>query len=72
MQDQAAQRACRDDVGDRLRAEEHRDLTEELAPAEAGALVAIDDDRGFAVEDDVEGRPGKARAVTFSPSANAA
>src|SRR5207342_1765865 len=61
-EDQAAQRSQRDHVGDGRLAKENGDLAEEVAAAEPGALVAIDDDRGLAVEDDVEGGPGEALA----------
>ena len=46
--------AGRDDVGDRRLAEDDRDLAEELAAGQPGALGAVDDDRRLAVEDDVE------------------
>ena len=55
-EDEAAQRPRRDDVGDGRLAEQDRDLAEEVAAAERGALLAVDDDRGLAVEDDVERR----------------
>ena len=52
-QDQAAQRADGHDVGDRWLAQQDRDLAEELAPAELRPLLAVDHDRGLAVEDEV-------------------
>ena len=52
----------RDDVRDRRLAEDDRDLAEELAAAEPGALRAVDDDRRLAIEDDVEAGPGEALA----------
>ena len=48
--------ARRDDVGDRRLAEQDRDLAEEVAARQRRPLLAVDDDVGLAVEDDVERR----------------
>ena len=59
---QHAQLARRDDVGDRRLAEQDRHLTEEVALAQAGDLVAVDAHRDLAVEDHVEAGAGEALA----------
>jgi hypothetical protein len=53
-------RTERDDVGDRRLAEEDRHLPEEVATGQARPLRPVNDDRGLAVEDDVEPRPADA------------
>ncbi len=55
-QDQAAKRAQGNHVGGGGLAEQDGDLAEEVAPAEPGAILAVDPDRDVAVEDDVEAR----------------
>ena len=52
----------RDDIGDRRLPEQDRDLAEELAATDPGALGAVDHDGGLALEDDVESGPGHALA----------
>ena len=45
-----------DDVRDGRLAEQDRDLPEEVAARQAGALGPVDDDRRLAIEDDEEAR----------------
>jgi hypothetical protein len=52
---ETAQERLRADVRDRDAADEHRDLAEELAAPETRTLLAVDEDRCLALEDDVEG-----------------
>ena len=66
-QDERPQRARRDDVGAGRLAEEDRDLAEEVAAGERRPLLAVDDDRRLAVEDDVERRAGEALAEDRAP-----
>ncbi len=61
-QDEAAQRTGGDDIRDRGFAEDDRHLPEEVAPGQARPFVAVDQDRGLAVENDVESGPGQALA----------
>lgn len=53
---QAAQLAQGDDVCERRLTEQDRRLPEEVTPGHPGALLAVDDDRGFALEDHEEAR----------------
>jgi len=61
-QDQAAERPRCDDVGDGRLAENDRYLTEEVAARQSCPFMAIDEDSGLAVEDDVEPRSGESLA----------
>ena len=47
--------------------QEDRHLAEEVAPVERGALLAVDEDRGVALEDDVEARSGQPLAEDAFP-----
>ena len=60
--DEAAQRPCRDDVGDGRLAKQNGYLTEEIAAAERAEPVAVCNERGLALEHDVEARSGEAFA----------
>ena len=55
----AAERPQRDDIRRGGFTQEDRHLAEEVAPVERGALLAVDEDRGVALEDDVEARSGQ-------------
>jgi hypothetical protein len=59
-EDDAPQRARRDDVRDRRLTEQHADLAEEVTAGKGRALLAVGDDVGLAVEDHEEAGAGQA------------